>query len=74
MTMALNMRLSDRGMAFLMRFEGFSPCSYRDEANHYTIGYGHRIQRLESFDELTPEQAEAMLLHDVAQVENAVGG
>jgi GH24 family phage-related lysozyme (muramidase) len=38
-------RLSDRGVEFIARFEGFRGGLYNDPAGHCTIGYGHLVHR-----------------------------
>lgn len=38
-------RLSDRGVDFIARFEGFRSALYNDPAGHCTIGYGHLVHR-----------------------------
>jgi GH24 family phage-related lysozyme (muramidase) len=38
-------RLSDRGVEFIARFEGFRGALYNDPAGHCTIGYGHLVHR-----------------------------
>jgi GH24 family phage-related lysozyme (muramidase) len=38
-------RLSDRGVDFIARFEGFRGTLYNDPAGHCTIGYGHLVHR-----------------------------
>ena len=37
--------LSDQGVEFIARFEGFRPRLYNDPAGYCTIGYGHRVHR-----------------------------
>jgi lysozyme len=37
--------LSDHGVEFIARFEGFRPRLYNDPAGHCTIGYGHLVHR-----------------------------
>jgi lysozyme len=37
--------LSDRGAAFIGRFEGFRGALYNDPTGHCTIGYGHLVHR-----------------------------
>lgn len=65
--------LSRSGLAELKRLEGFRDTPYRDEAGHLTIGYGHRLRGGESFPlGVTEAQAEALLLADVAEAEQAV--
>jgi lysozyme len=38
-------RLSDRGVGFIARFEGFRGALYNDPAGHCTIGHGHLVHR-----------------------------
>lgn len=38
-----NWTISDRGLAFIARFEGFVARPYNDAAGHATIGYGHLL-------------------------------
>lgn len=37
------MRLSERGLALIGEFEGFSPTPYDDPAGHCTVGYGELL-------------------------------
>ncbi|SFR85621.1 Phage-related lysozyme (muramidase), GH24 family [Microbacterium sp. cf046] len=40
-----NGTVSVRGLAFIGRWEGFSPTLYNDPLGHCTIGYGHLVHR-----------------------------
>jgi len=63
---ALPRSISERGLALLRQYEGFSALPYVDAAYHETIGYGHRIRAGECFpiEGLTREDAEALLKYD----------
>lgn len=66
------MALSVDGLEALKGREGYSAGAYRD-ADGWSIGYGHYIQPWENFDSgVTREQAEALLIGDVATAEGAV--
>ena len=67
------MRISTAGLALVKQSEGFRTAAYKDTAGLLTIGYGHRILPGESFPpELSRARAEALLLSDLAQVEQQV--
>ena len=68
------MQLSEAGLDFIKRFEGFRSQAYLDVAGLPTIGYGHRILASESFPGGVSEtQAAAILAGDVRTAEMAVG-
>ena len=59
------MHISDKGLALIKRFEGFSPDVYVCSGGRRTIGYGHVIRRISP--ECPPGSAEHRLhqaLHD----------
>jgi lysozyme len=62
---------SPAGLALVKEFEqgpqgGFAATPYRCPAGHRTIGWGHRVQRGETFPTpLTAEQAEGLLVADL---------
>ncbi len=65
--------MSDRGIAFIARHEGFKPSIYKDPAGLDTIGYGHRVKAGEKFaPKLGNEEARRLLLTDIAIAETAV--
>ena len=47
------MHTSDKGIALIERFEGFSATPYRDVAGKNTVGIGHLIQKGEAFHAVT---------------------
>ena len=55
-----------KGLTLLKRLEGCSLVTYQDVAGFPTIGYGHKLKLVESFDRITLEQAEILLLEDLA--------
>lgn len=62
-----NCQLSDNGVEFIRKFEGYYPYVYKDSAGLPTIGIGHLIKPGEKF--ATPMMAEAakkLFLQDVA--------
>jgi len=64
-------KLSDNGLNFIKKNEGFSARQYTDVAGHLTIGYGHLILPIENFTgvTLTDQQATDILLGDASHVE-----
>jgi lysozyme len=68
------MQLSSQGLDLIKRSEGFRSRPYLDLAGFETVGYGHCIAPRESIpDELTEEQATAILISDVRSAEQAIG-
>lgn len=76
--MPLTRTASINALVLLHKFEqgpngGFSPVPYRDSAGILTIGWGHRIQPSEHFDQpLTAAQADQLLHQDLKAAEAAV--
>ena len=65
--------ITDKGIALIMRFEGFSPTIYICVAGYPTIGYGHRVLAGEDFSQgISEPQAKAVLLRDVQATQVAV--
>lgn len=63
-------RTSPAGLALIRRFESFSPTVYLCPAGKRTVGYGHVIRDPNLlYSRLTREQAEALLVEDLAPVE-----
>lgn len=61
---------SPAGLALIRAAEAFSPVVYLCPAGKRTIGYGHVLRGDESFPrKITREQAEALLIDDLAPVE-----
>lgn len=60
-------KVTPAGIALIKHFEGYSPYPYRDAAGHWTIGYGHLMQKGGAYDEpLVGEAAQKLLEQDVA--------
>lgn len=66
------MQLSQRGLDFIKRFEGFEPRPYNDGYGYMTIGYGHRIKPGERFTVLSEAEALQLLAQDTAWATAAV--
>lgn len=69
------MRLSDVGLLFIKRFEGFSAVIYLDAAGLPTIGYGHLLRPSEMklySSGIDLAAAQALLRMDVRVAEQAV--
>ncbi len=66
-----NMQISKEGIALIKRFEGCSLTSYLCQAQIPTIGFGS-TRGVEMGMEITQERAEALLLEDLAEFEQAV--
>lgn len=59
------MKTSDRGIALIKEFEGFSPVIYLCPAGKPTIGYGHVIHNETIHAPINEEEAERLLLNDL---------
>lgn len=70
--MERKLRISNEGLAFLRRWEGFRPTPYFCAGNKRTIGYGHVLQNNEDYTTISLREAEALLRKDVAKVEAAL--
>lgn len=68
----MNLSMTDAGLDFLCRQEGFRSRPYLDSAGKPTIGYGHLIRRGETFDALTEAEALALLKTDLARIARPV--
>lgn len=66
------MKLSQSGLDFIKRWEGFSAKPYRCPAGVLTIGYGHAGGVKASQQPITKEWAEALLRKDVEWAESSV--
>ena len=66
------MKISLKGLELIKKYEGFSPEKYLCPAGKLTIGYGHVIQRGETFTKLTEKEALALLDQDADIAENTV--
>lgn len=67
------MKTSDKGLALIKRFEGFSPRVYICPAGKKTIGWGHVLIGGEKFSRgISPAKAEEILKIDVRVAERFV--
>lgn len=66
------MKVSDRGLQLVKRFEGLRLQSYRDPAGIWTIGYGTTGADVKPGMTITMTEAEARLRADVDRFERAV--
>ena len=64
--------ISEKGILFIRRFEGFRARVYKCQAGYRTIGYGHVLRQNEQDQEVTLAQAEEVLLEDLAIVARGV--
>ncbi|MBR1855436.1 MAG: glycoside hydrolase family protein [Lachnospiraceae bacterium] len=65
------MRISDRGIQLIAKYEGCRLTAYRDPVGIWTIGYGH-TGGVYAGQTITQAQAEQLLREDVARAEIAV--
>lgn len=65
------MKISDKGVSLIKRFEGCRLKAYKCPAGVWTIGYGHTAGVVEGMT-ITQAQADAYLRDDIAKYENAV--
>jgi GH24 family phage-related lysozyme (muramidase) len=70
-----SMSLSQKGLEFIERHEGYSDKVYKDSAGNPTIGYGHLIKEGEDFSKgITKEKAGELLSQDTKTAVDAVNG
>lgn len=66
------MKISDKGLALIKRWEGCRLTAYRDVVGVLTIGYGSTGPHVKPGMVITQSQADALLLKDVARFELGV--
>lgn len=67
------MKTTEKGIELIKRFERFYAVPYYCPAGYLTVGYGHVLMKGEKFEyPITEEQAEELLLKDIAIFEKAV--
>lgn len=66
------MKISQKGIDLIKRFEGFSPTAYLCPSGVWTIGYGHTAG-VRAGDGVDEDTAEDFLREDLADAEGAVG-
>jgi lysozyme len=67
--------VTDKGLALIRRFEGFSPTVYLCPGGWPTIGYGHVFREAERerfASGINEDEAEELLRRDVSKAERAV--
>jgi lysozyme len=65
------MRINRAGLELIKRWEGLRTTAYKCPANVWTIGYGHTGDVKEG-DKITTQQAETLLLIDLAKFERFI--
>ena len=65
------MKISNKGLELIKRFEGCRLAAYKDSGGTWTIGYGH-TKGVTAGQTITQAQADAFLAEDVAVAEAAV--
>ena len=68
------MRISEKGIELIIRFEGFSKRAYKcvPSEKYYTIGYGHYGKDVASDDTITKKAAIELLKKDLSSFEKKV--
>lgn len=68
------MRTSEKGIALIISFEGFSSkaCKCVSTEKYYTIGYGHYGKDVKATDTITKEKAIELLKSDLSKFEKKV--
>jgi lysozyme len=66
------MKINDRGLALVKRYEGMRLEAYRCPASVLTIGYGHTGSDVREGMVITPGEAERLLMSDLARFETGV--
>lgn len=65
-------KTNNKGINIIKKFEGFRQCQYICPAGYKTIGYGHKLNKNEEFQEVTESFAEELLLKDLEFAEKGV--
>lgn len=63
------MKVSERGLELIRRYEGFRAEAYRCPGGFRTIGYGHSTSQVYEGMKITLQQAEELLCADVLEIE-----
>lgn len=68
-----HMKVSDNGVAFLTKHEGFRTVAYKDQVGKWTIGYGHLIklpyEQMYVDEPISKELAQNILKEDLSSAE-----
>lgn len=67
------MTISAAGLALIKHFESCRLEAYRDPVGIWTIGYGHTGADVHDGLQITQEQADGLLIKDLASTESALG-
>ena len=65
------MKISERGINLIKKFEGIRLEAYQDSVGVWTIGYGH-TEGVKKGDKISADQADALLMHDLAIFQRGV--
>lgn len=68
-TPSSNMKMAEVGVDLIKHFEGLRLTPYRDAGGKMTIGYGHLLRPREAYTQITPAQAERLLMKDIVIAE-----
>lgn len=66
------MKISQKGIDLIKRYEGFRETPYLCPAKKRTIGYGHVIKKGEGIVRISKSAAEKLLLQDLEKAEKTV--
>jgi lysozyme len=61
--------ITSEGITLIKKYEGFFPKKYICPAGYRTIGYGHIIKDKEDLNEVSEDEAEALLRKDIGIAE-----
>ena len=67
------MKISQKGIDLIKKFEGCKLYAYRDSVGVLTIGYGH-IKNVKAGMAITQQQAETFLKDDIKPIETLLNG
>ena len=70
--MGAQMQVSPRGRTLIQKFEGLRLTAYQDMVGVWTIGYGHTGPDVKAGMTITLQQAEQLLINDLARFEKGV--
>lgn len=66
------MKISQDGIDFIIKHEGFELEPYQDAAGLWTVGVGHLLTDGEPVEKITEEKARELLAQDIKIVEDAI--
>lgn len=66
------MKISQAGIDFIIKHEGFELEPYQDAAGLWTVGCGHLFTKGEPIEKITEEKAYELLKEDLKIVEDAI--